>query len=335
MAPTVEEGISVPVTASMGKKGDPRMGDLIVEKSVLDGEEDVVLIGFPYDEGVDRNGGRVGAAKGPETMRKYLMKMGCLHNLEYGVDLRGLNIADFGDVEVEGKDFESVHSQLSSKVAKVLEGANGKCSVPFVVGGGNDESFSNVKPLLSKYKSEKIAVINIDAHLDVRPLNDQKAHSGSPFRQMLEHEDYSTEKDNFVVFAAQGSQCSADHVNFMEGKKGRVVWLKEVEEQTRKLGSMATYFNSFLNSFGDDAQIFVSFDLDSVRGSEAPGVSCASSLGLSAQDAIEIMLVSGKHPNVKLVDLSEFNPEIEDYRTGKLVANMFYYFCLGRALGSA
>lgn len=33
----------------------------------------------------------------------------------------------------------------------------------------------------------KIGVINIDAHFDVRPLLDgKKAHSGSPFRQLLE-----------------------------------------------------------------------------------------------------------------------------------------------------
>jgi formiminoglutamase len=30
---------------------------------------DVVLVGFPFDEGVRRNGGRVGAKLGPSTMR--------------------------------------------------------------------------------------------------------------------------------------------------------------------------------------------------------------------------------------------------------------------------
>jgi formiminoglutamase len=31
---------------------------------------DVTLIGFPYDEGVRRNGGRIGAAEGPSYFRK-------------------------------------------------------------------------------------------------------------------------------------------------------------------------------------------------------------------------------------------------------------------------
>lgn len=61
------------------------------------------------------------------------------------------------------------------------------------------------------------------------------------------------------------------------------------------------------------------------------GVSCASPIGLSADDALEICFAAGAHPNVQLFDLSEYSPDVEEYHTGKLVANMFYYFCLGYA----
>lgn len=30
-----------------------------------------MIVGFPYDEGVKRNGGRVGAAKAPAKVREY------------------------------------------------------------------------------------------------------------------------------------------------------------------------------------------------------------------------------------------------------------------------
>ena len=32
------------------------------------------------------------------------------------------------------------------------------------------------------------------------------------------------------------------------------------------------------------------------------------------------------------MDVSEFNPDVEEYRTGRLVAYMFYYFALGYSL---
>jgi formiminoglutamase len=67
---------------------------------VTSGEEgDLVLLGFPYDIGVERNGGRIGAKEGPTAFRKYyylnpfesirLMKrVGTIVNREYGVNLR-------------------------------------------------------------------------------------------------------------------------------------------------------------------------------------------------------------------------------------------------------
>jgi formiminoglutamase len=54
------------------------------------------------------------------------------------------------------------------------------------VGGSNDQSYPNVSALLSTYPNKPIAVINLDSHFDVRPLKEGKAHSGSPFRLMLE-----------------------------------------------------------------------------------------------------------------------------------------------------
>lgn len=75
--------------------------------------------------------------------------------------------------------------------------------------------------------------------------------------------------------------------------------------------------------------IFVSFDLDAVVARDAPGVSCSSPTGLSSEDAIRIAKFAGSHPKVKLFDLSEYNPQIEEYRTGRLVAMMFHAFLCG------
>ncbi len=54
-------------------------------------------------------------------------------------------------------------------------------------------------------------MVNIDAHFDVRPLKDGKAHSGSPFRLMLEDVLWAEARGHFVEFASQGGQCSAEH----------------------------------------------------------------------------------------------------------------------------
>jgi formiminoglutamase len=98
-----------------------------------------------------------------------------------------------------------------------------------------------------------VGVINIDAHLDVRPLKEGKAHSGSPFRLLLETskftvifclcligckliisfitDEFLTPENNnkFVEFAAQGSQCSAIHAEYVK-QRGRIVWLSDIRK---------------------------------------------------------------------------------------------------------
>ena len=75
----------------------------------------------------------------------------------------------------------------------------------------------------------------------------------------------------------------------------------------------------------------MSFDLDAVAARDAPGVSCSSPTGLSAADAIDMARLAGAHSKVRLMDLSEYNPQIEEYRTGRLVAMMFHAFLCGVA----
>ncbi|KAI9142830.1 putative arginase [Paraphysoderma sedebokerense] len=313
------------------KTDDPRLGDIIIPGA----EGEVVLVGFPYDEGVRRNGGRVGARHGPSVAREMIKKVGAIVNQELDCDLRPtktsttlmkrstMSISDSGDID-PSLALEAAHSELTHRVTSIIDNE----SVPFVIGGGNDQSYANAKGLLeSSNKNGPVAVINIDAHLDVRPFKAGKCHSGSPFRQLLTDPSFRNHNGKFVEFAAQGSQCSAEHVQWLQEQGGKVVWLSELRKDTN---TPVSKFGSLLDSLGDD--IFVSFDLDAVKGADAPGVSCASPTGLTAQDAFDICFAAGKNYSVKLFDLSEFNPDIENYRTARLVALMFYHFCCGFCL---
>lgn len=73
--------------------------------------------------------------------------------------------------------------------------------IPFIVGGGNDQSYPNAAALLDAvaegYLKGPVGVVNIDAHLDVRPLNNAKVHSGSPFRLLLEDSNTSVSQSLF------------------------------------------------------------------------------------------------------------------------------------------
>ncbi|MFQ5450309.1 MAG: formimidoylglutamase [Nitrospinaceae bacterium] len=296
---------------------EKRIGNILTPGN----QGDILLLGFPHDEGVVINGGRAGARRGPKHFRSWLQRYGVTDNPEIGVDLSHLKIADMGDID--GTDsLEAAHGALTERVGKALRTGG----IPFVVGGGNDQSYPNASALLGYSEKNPVGVINIDAHFDVRPLMDGRAHSGSSFRQLLEDSRFSGE--NFIEFASQGSQCSREHADYIRSKKGRILWLNNIQKEGHVLDNFEA---SVGNLAWRGASIFVSFDLDSMAGVDAPGVSCPAIFGLTALEAVNIAFIAGRHPSVALFDLSEYNPEIEDERTGRLAAGMFYYFCLGVA----
>lgn len=214
-------------------------------------------------------------------------------------------------------------------------------SLPFCVGGGNDQSYCNASALLAWLNEGHgaapaagipgVGVVNVDAHLDVRPKVNGRAHSGSPFRQLLEDPRFRALTGAFTEFAVQGSQCSAEHAQFVRDQGGALVWLSELHPPRGAAhGSVSARFAQELDRLG--ANVFVSFDIDSIASRDCPGVSCPATVGLSAEDAVAMAFEAGRHPAVRLFDLSELNPAVEDYRTPRLAANMFYAFLQGRAV---
>ena len=71
-----------------------------------------------------------------------------------------------------------------------------------------------------------VGIVNIDAHLDVRPLIDGKGHSGSPFRQAMEHPTQPLPGNRYVCLGAQPHAVSRDHWAYVHERGGLVRWSK-------------------------------------------------------------------------------------------------------------
>ena len=313
----------------MSRTDDLRLGALLfppIQASFVEEHHGVrhrvALLGYPCDIGVERNGGVIGAKDGPASLRQIIKKVGPLINPEFSVDIRCIDFYDAGDVPIS-TSLEETHTNLTNSVKKLLR----EGYLPIIVGGGNDQSFPNALALMEATNTGQIGVVNIDAHLDARPLIEGKAHSGSPFRQLLENEKFLDDKGVFHEFAVQGNQCSFEHVEYVKSKGGDLTWLSQIRRSN--LGVVGE-FQKVLSSFSS-MPAFVSFDIDSITSADCPGVSCPAVIGLSAQEALDICMMSGKHLNTQILDLSEFNPSVEDKRTSRLVATMIYYFLMGLA----
>ncbi len=158
---------------------DPRLGQLLGKNLGSDESPVCVIIGFPSDEGVQRNGGRKGAALAPTEIRKALYKLTPdAESSRTFSDLLGKTI-DAGDLKVSDR-LESDQNALAEVIAGYLE----QDTIPIILGGGHETAFGH---FLGYAEARlKTSIFNLDAHTDVRPLKNNQPHSGSPFRQAME-----------------------------------------------------------------------------------------------------------------------------------------------------
>ncbi len=289
---------------------DPRVGHLLGRRLGATGAPRAVLLGFPSDEGVRRNGGRVGAAQGPQALRNTLYHFAPDARSERMDDLLG-HTRDLGDLEISG-DVESDQRNLGETVAHHL--ARGVFVI--VLGGGHEASYGHF--LGYAFAERRVEILNWDAHADVRELKEGKGHSGSPFRQAIE--DSSGACRRYSVAGLQPHVVARAHLELVQ-RQGRAVWWDEVSPR----------YIEVLYS-GVEPPTLVSFDLDAVSQAEAPGVSAPNPSGLSSDLWLKAAFEAGRSTAVTSADVVELNPRFDpDGQTARLAALTVWWLLRGRA----
>lgn len=257
------------------------------------------IIGFCSDEGVRRNGGRPGAANAPDGIRTQWLKM--VSESHEGIS----DIWDVGNIICSG-DVENDQKNLGEVVRILLEN-NIK---PIILGGGHETAFGHALGYIQYPRP--ISVLNIDAHLDVRPLKSGKAHSGSPFRQMIENPGINIE--HYHVIGAQRTAVAAHHKSWVEEKaNGRVIFRDDQNENL-------DFWESLIGQ-----PIYLSIDMDVIDQSQAPGVSAPCADGLTTREMLEIIAWLKANCEIVSADIVEVNPELDrDAQTQRLAARLLW-----------
>lgn len=294
---------------------DPRLGEIVGHSEDDYGAADIVILGCPQDEGVQRNNGRVGAAEAPNAIREQFYRL-TTFNLKK-------RIFDLGDVRI-ASSLEETHDTTIAVVKQVLQ--DGKRLI--VLGGGNDISYADGRAMAEVFGPEKWIGVNIDAQLDVRIAEER--NSGTPYRQLLEEKHLLP--TYFYEVGYQSHFCSPVYYDYIRDLGVHRISLEllrsrndadiEIKEQIRQnfIGH-----SSCLNTF-------FGFDLGVVRSADAPGTSEPSPLGLRAGEFITLVKYAASLANTKIIEFTEVNPKYDvDNRTTKLVAIGMHRFCSGVA----
>lgn len=307
-------------TDMVRRADDPRLGELIEH---WDGELEAVrpgravLIGFPQEEGVRGNHGRTGAAHAPRTIRHWLCRLTPWDGTN-DIDVSADPPLDAGDVRITG-DLEKSQRALAEVVAGVLK----QGGVPIILGGGHETAYGSYLGYVAVQRP--VAIINLDAHLDVRPTILGKGHSGSPFRQALEHPTAPLPGANYVCLGAQPSAVSQQHLLYARERGCTVRWAAEVA------GALDQHLQRELDRFRSCA-VHLSIDADVVHVADVPGVSAPNVNGLSGSEVLKAVRLAGESRQVTGMELVEVNPTHDrDDQSSRWAALAVWHFLMGLA----
>ncbi|MCE2496468.1 MAG: formimidoylglutamase [Flavobacteriales bacterium] len=257
----------------------------------------VALIGVQEDRRARKNDG---AGEGPDYVR------GALYDLFFG--RWSFDVVDLGNIE-PGNRVDDTYFALS---AVVHELAKADC-IPIIIGGSQDLTFANYKAY--EKLEQSVNICSVDAQFDLG-VNNQELSNETYLSHII------LQKPNILFnFSNIGFQTYYVH-------QEEIDLMESLHFERHRIGL-------FHHNIGEaepilrDADI-VSFDMRSIRHSDAPANRHGSPNGWYGEEACAIARYAGMSDKLTSFGIYEYNPQYDRHeQTAKLGAQMIWYFLEG------
>ena len=303
-----------------------------------DNSKVVNIIGFPMDLGADRRG----VDMGPSALR--------IAGLKEKLENLGYKTIDSGDIFIQIMEKQKISNPklkylneilktsttLAGKVEKVLE----KGDFPLCLGGDHSMALGSIAGIAAycKRKKLKLGVIWIDAHSDMN--TDETSPSGNihgmPLAALLGigHQKLV----NFYGFAPKLKPENCALIGIRSVDELERVTIKKLNlpvytmTDIDKLG-IHRIIVKILRQFREKVDyIHVSFDLDSVDPTIAPGVGTPVPGGLSYREAHLLMESIAECGCMSSLEVTEVNPILDDKNKSALFATDLIASSMGQRI---
>ena len=240
--------------------------------SPVDSDYDIAIAGVPYDGGVSY---RPGARFAPTKIRD-LSSLGRGYHWSRKINLfEEVNVADIGDCPTVPIDPAQTYERIEHFFSKVLD-----LNKRFIAIGGDH---STTLPLLRSVKKKigvPVNLIHFDAHLDTYPAAwGCEYHHGSFLRHAVEEGLVNPKKT--LQVGIRGPLASSEDTDFVIKHKINVATVDDI-----KRGGGESFLTS-LPSF--DGPTYLSFDIDCLDPSYAPGTGTPVPGGLTTYETQQIL----------------------------------------------
>jgi len=234
------------------------------------GDLQVALVGMPMDLGVTN---RPGSRFGPRAVRA-IERIGPYNHVLDCAPTFDLRVADIGDVPFASRyRLEQSHIDIEQAIARIVAAG----VIPLSVGG--DHSITH--PILRAVgKDRPVGLIHIDAHCDTGGLFDQtKFHHGGPMRNAVL--DGVLDPARTIQIGIRGSSEYLWEFSYDSGMT--VIHAEEIPA----MGIPAIIEKA--RQIVGEGPTYLSFDIDSLDPSFAPGTGTPELGGLTTREALELL----------------------------------------------
>lgn len=280
-------------------------------------KQNVSIIGFPMDLGADRRG----VDMGPSALR--------IAGLQTKLEALGYRVEDNGDIKIEIMERQKIKNPklkyldeiiktsrlLAEKVERVLD----KGDFPICLGGDHSMALGTISGIASFCKKRKLrlGVIWIDAHSDMN--TDETSPTGNihgmPLAALMGLG--CDELVNLLGFSPKLNPENCVLIGIRSIDEAEKVNIKKLKvpiytmNDIDKLG-IHRIIAKVLKQFREKVDhIHISFDVDSVDPSVAPGVGTPIPGGLSYREAHLLMETIAECGCMSSLEIAEVNPILD------------------------
>jgi len=276
---------------------------------VLSDELDIAIIGVPLDIGTSN---RSGTRFGPRSVRGESVLVRPYGMATRAAPFDSFQIADVGDVPLNTFNLKDsiriIEQYYDQVVAHDIK--------PLTVGGDHTIALPILRALKKKHGT--MALIHVDAHADINDhmFGERECH-GTIFRRAIE--EGLIDGNKMVQIGLRATGYSAEDFDWSRNRGVRVV---PAEECWHK--SLEPLMAEVREQIGADTPVYLSFDIDGLDPSVAPGTGTPEPAGLMASQGLEIIRGCWG-TNMVGADLVEVSPPYDTSgNTSLLAANLMF-----------
>jgi guanidinobutyrase len=272
---------------------------------------DACFVGVPFDLGTSN---RSGARFGPRQVRSESVLLRPYNMATRAAPFDSLQVADIGDVATNAYNIVDSIARIEAAYDRII--ANG-CR-PITIGGDHTIAWPILRAMRKKYGP--VGVVHVDAHADVNDtMGGEKIAHGTPFRRAVE--EGLLDCDRVVQIGLRGTGYHADDFDWCREQGFRVVQAEECWHKS--LVPLMQEVAECVAGTGN-GPVYLSFDIDGLDPSFAPGTGTPEIGGLSVHQGLEI--IRGlRGLNIVGADLVEISPPYDPQGTTALVgANLAF-----------